>query len=297
MSLEELRSLPSATLCATLECAGNGRIFLVPQLKGAQWQLGAVSTAEWTGVPLATLLDRAKLHPDARELIFEGADHGIPREEPIPPGEIPYARSLALEDAGNVLIAYAMNGSPLSRDHGCPLRAIVPGHYGMASVKWLSRISAVTEPFRGYFQTSDYAYWDEVEGNAVRVPLGRMPLKSSIARPRTRESVIAGRTCRIFGAAWGGDAPIARVEVSTGNGATWSTASMLDDHRPFVWRRWEFPWQVPDAPGFGVLQSRAIDVNGNCQPLDHDKHFGSYAIHHTVPIEVSIVGNSAAQEG
>jgi len=288
LDYRELLSLPSVTRAATLECAGNGRIFLIPQRRGAQWQLGAVSTAEWTGVLLSVLLDRAGFSPEACEIVFEGADAGTPKEEPIPPGLTQYSRSIAAAKAGDVLVAYAMNGEEISTDHGFPVRAIVPGHYGMASVKWLTHIRAVTQPFAGYWQTSDYAFWDEEDGNPVRRPLGEMALKSSIARPRTREFIPAGSTYSVFGAAWGGSAPIDRVEVSTDDGATWEPARLLDEARAFVWRRWEFEWKVPEAKGVYLLKSRATDVSGNIQPSEHDIRFGSYVIHHTFPIEVVV---------
>jgi DMSO/TMAO reductase YedYZ molybdopterin-dependent catalytic subunit len=149
LSYEELRSMRSETRVATLECAGNSRVFLVPQVQGAQWELGAVSNAEWTGVPLRALLERAGLAEDACEIVLEGADRGRPKEEPLPPGPISYAWSLPRAKAiqPEVLIAYQMNGRDLPRDHGFPVRAIVPGHYGMASVKWLTRIQAVRELF------------------------------------------------------------------------------------------------------------------------------------------------------
>jgi DMSO/TMAO reductase YedYZ molybdopterin-dependent catalytic subunit len=152
--------MPSQTHVATLECAGNGRVFLIPQVSGAQWELGAVGTARWTGVPLRDLLERAGLEAEACEVILEGADRGTPKEEPIPPGPVSYARSLPLVKAlaPEVLIAYRMNGDDLPLDHGYPVRAVVPGHYGMASVKWLTHIQAVRMPFQGYWQTADYGY-------------------------------------------------------------------------------------------------------------------------------------------
>jgi DMSO/TMAO reductase YedYZ molybdopterin-dependent catalytic subunit len=138
----DIRALPSRSSIATLECAGDGRVFLVPPAPGAQWELGAVGNAEWTGVPLAALLDRAGLADEACELVLEGADRGEPKEEPKPPGAISYARSIPRKRVlePDVLIAYLMNGQELTLDHGYPLRAIVPGHYGMASVKWLTTI-------------------------------------------------------------------------------------------------------------------------------------------------------------
>ena len=145
LSYNELRDMPSETRVATLECAGNSRVFLIPQAEGAQWELGAVGNAEWTGVPLGALLERAGIEEHACEVVFEGADRGTPKELPIPPGPISYARSLPRDKAmqQEVLIAYQMNGHDLPQDHGYPVRAIVPGHYGMASVKWLTRIYTV----------------------------------------------------------------------------------------------------------------------------------------------------------
>src|SRR5919197_249832 len=182
LTFQQLREMPSETRVATLECAGNGRVFLVPQVAGAQWELGAVGNAEWTGVPLAALLERAGLEEDACEIVLEGADRGTPAEPPIPPEPISYARSLPRAKAiqREVLIAYEMNGRELPLHHGYPVRAVVPGHYGMASVKWLTHVEAVREPFRGYWQTSDYGYWDYVDDKPVRRALGEIQLKSEI---------------------------------------------------------------------------------------------------------------------
>ncbi len=137
MSYKQLRDMRSEKRVAVLECAGNSRIFLVPQVEGAQWELGAVGNAEWTGVPLRALLERAGMEEDVCDVVLEGADQGTPKEKPIPPGTISYARSLPRSKAiqREVLIAYQMNGRDLPQDHGYPVRAIVPGHYGMASVK------------------------------------------------------------------------------------------------------------------------------------------------------------------
>ena len=289
ISYEELLAMPSVTKPATLECAGNGRIFLVPQVKGAQWQLGAVSTAEWTGVSLEALLERAGIHPEACEVLFEAADSGTPKEEPIPPGNTQYARSVAIGKLKDVVIAYAMNGEEIPIDHGFPLRVIVPGHYGMASVKWLTHIRVLTEPFKGYWQTSDYGYWSYDENNnPMRLALGQMAVKSAIARPRTREFIPAGSAYRVFGAAWGSDTHIETVELSTDDGTTWQPVRFLDEPQFGAWRRWEFNWQVPQEKGTYLLKSRATDTAGNTQPEHHDKRFGTYVIHHTFPIEVVV---------
>jgi DMSO/TMAO reductase YedYZ molybdopterin-dependent catalytic subunit len=288
VAYEELRAMPSETRTATLECAGNGRVFLVPPVEGVQWQSGAVGTAEWTGVPLSALLQRAGLDEQASEIVFEGADKGVPKEKPVPPGEIIYARSIPLSKASDVLIAYAMNGEDLSPDHGYPLRALVSGHYGMASVKWLSAIHVTARPFQGYFQTTDYAWWKENgNSNPERVPLGEMSLKSQIARPRIDESIAANSHYRVVGAAWSAS-QIDSVEFSDDDGKTWHEAQLLDPVHPGVWRRWQFNWQVPSNPGTRTLRSRARDSEGNLQPDQHDKRFGTYVIHHVLPVGVTI---------
>jgi len=288
LSYDELRDLPAVTRTATLECAGNGRNYLVPQVKGLQWQLGAVSTAEWTGVPLATLLHRARLTADACEIVLQGADQGTPKDEPLPPGKIHYARSFPLTKAKDVVLAYAMNGQELGIDHGYPVRAVVPGYYGMASVKWLTHIHIMETPFQGYFQTSDYAYWDLEAGNPVRRPLREMLVKSAIGRPATREVIKAGSEYRVSGAAWSGNATVSKVEVSTDGGHEWKPACLTDEEQPFVWRRWEFKWLVPFKKGRYILMSRATDNDGNVQPDQHDRNFGPYAIHHTLPVEIEV---------
>jgi DMSO/TMAO reductase YedYZ molybdopterin-dependent catalytic subunit len=290
VTYDELKRLPAVTIIATLECAGNSRIFLVPQRSGAQWELGAVGNAEWTGVPLATLLRRAGLAGDAREVILEGADRGEPTEKPAPPGSsTSYCRSISLDKAlDDVLIAYAMNGEDLPQDHGYPLRAIVPGHFGMASVKWLTHIRVLDQQFQGYWQTVDYGYWGEVDGIPVRLPLSEMKLKSEIARPRTLEVVPRGQLYQVYGAAWSGTSDVVAVDVSTDGGGTWAPATLLDPPRRSAWRRWSYDWTTPNRPGRTTLMSRATDATGASQPAAFDEHYFSYAIHHTLPIEVDV---------
>jgi len=290
LSYNELRDMQSETRIATLECAGNGRVFLVPQVRGAQWELGAVGNAEWTGVPLRILLERAGLEDDACEVVLEGADRGIPTEEPKPPGPVSYARSVPRAKAvqPEILIAYQMNGRDLSCDHGYPVRAIVPGHYGMASVKWLTRIQAVREPFQGYWQTSDYGYWDFIDGKPVRRPLAEMKVKSAIARPSVYETVLPDRMYIVFGAAWAGETDATEIAVSTDGGRSWAEAQFLDPARRHAWRRWKFDWLTPKRPGQYALLARAKDANGTVQPDEHDWNNGSYVITHLLPIEVMV---------
>jgi DMSO/TMAO reductase YedYZ molybdopterin-dependent catalytic subunit len=295
LSYQQLRDMPFETRVATLECAGNSRVFLVPQVAGAQWELGAVGNAEWTGVPLGALLERAGLEDSVCEILLEGADRGTPVEPPVPPGPISYARSLPRKKAmqREVLIAYQMNGRDLPIDHGYPVRAVVPGHYGMASVKWLTHIHAVREPFHGYWQTSDYAYWGELNGRPVRHALGEIKLKSEIARPRVYETLVPNQTYTVFGAAWAGETEVTGIAVSTDGGQTWTEAEFLDPIQRYAWRRWKFGWFTPKEPGRYTLLARAKSANGSLQPDKHDRNYGTYVINYPLPIEV-FVDNSAS---
>ncbi len=289
LSYDELRQMETRTLTATLECAGNSRVFLVPQAEGAQWGLGAVGNAEWTGVPLAAVLDRAGLEAGAVEVILEGADRGRIKEPPRPAGEIHYARSVprakALKD---VLLAFKMNGAELPAAHGFPVRAIVPGWYGVASVKWLTRIIASEQPFTGYFQSIDYTVWERRGGRPVLVPITELLVKSEIARPEMAEVVPADADYRVHGAAWTGDAEITKVEISHDRGATWHAARLLGQPLTHAWRLWEFHWHTPAQPGPQTLLARATDSRGRQQPTDRDADRGSYLITHCLPIEVEV---------
>src|SRR5947207_12692967 len=227
VTMDDLRQMPAQTVTATLECAGNSRVFLVPKVKGVQWELGAVGNAEWTGVRLRDLLQRAEMAKEAREIILEGADNGTIAEPPRPAGKINYARSVPVEKAmDDVLLAHSMNGQPLTAAHGFPLRAIVPGWYGMASIKWLRRIIVASEPFNGYYQSIDYAYWQRRENGPVLVPLTDMQVKAEIARPANNEIIHANSKYHVKGAAWTGDAVVRRVEISCDGGKSWSEATL-----------------------------------------------------------------------
>jgi DMSO/TMAO reductase YedYZ molybdopterin-dependent catalytic subunit len=294
LDYQEIRDLPSETRVATVECAGNSRVFLVPQVPGAQWSLGAVGNAEWTGVPLRALLELAGVEERACEIVLEGADHGMAKEPPAPPDPISYARSLSKEKAlaPEVLIAYQMNGCDLAFDHGYPVRALVPGHYGMASVKWLTHIEAVSVPFQGYWQTSDYGYWDHLCGKPVRRPLREMKVKSEIGRPGLHDTIAPNLSYTVSGAAWSGEGDIVKIEVSTDGGHTWEEGQFLDAVQANAWRRWTYHWLTPEKPGRYTLLARASDSNGNIQPATHDPNYGPYVINHPLQIEVFVDGLS-----
>src|SRR5687767_608809 len=212
ISLEEIRRLAPTTLRVTMECAGNGRGQLSPRYPSVPWLEEGVSTADWTGVPLAALLQQGSLSPLAKEIVFHGADRGFDAGV-----EHHFARSLAVAQAmrDEVLVAYAMNGAPLPPQHGAPLRLVVPRWYGMASVKWLRAVEAIDHPFDGLQQASGY-HFRSAPGEKGE-PCSLMRVNSLMIPPGipdfyTRKRTAAAGTIEIAGRAWSGAGRIDRVE-------------------------------------------------------------------------------------
>lgn len=289
LGLADLQKMGTRKIEATMECAGNSRIFLKPKVKGVQWELGAVGNAKWTGVPLKVLLERAGLSPGTCEIILEGADTGSPSDTPKPAGEISYARSLPVAKAlDDVILAWAMNDEPLPLSHGFPLRAVVPGWYGMAAVKWLRKISATEERFDGFYQTVDYAYWSKGKNGPVLVPLSRMQVKAEISQPAEGETLAANKKYTVRGAAWTGAKAITKVEVSANGGRSWQAAELTGEATSNAWRLWKFPWTTPRRAAFVTLIARATDSDGETQPDRHDANRGNYMINHCLPVEVQV---------
>jgi DMSO/TMAO reductase YedYZ molybdopterin-dependent catalytic subunit len=264
LSLRDLTNMPSQTRVVTLECAGNGRSHLDPRISGDQWNFGAVSTAEWTGVPLVEVLDRAGVRPGALEVLFRGIDSGTVDGLSKP---IRFERSLCLGDArgAEVLLAYAMNGEPLPVQHGYPLRVIVPGWYAVASVKWLVGIEVTAEPFHGHYQTGTYFYEWQRDGRVVREPVTLQRVRSLITEPEA-DAEIERAEVLIRGVAWSGAAPIARVDVSV-NGGPWLETRMVGEGKRHSWQWWEFLVRV-DEPGSVEIQARATDMASRTQPAE-----------------------------
>lgn len=288
INFDELTRLESRQIPATLECAGNGRSFLDPKVKGVQWNIGGVSNAAWTGVPLSTLLDRGGIKSTATEIIFEGADCGALEDPKAPRGEINFARSIPIEKAADVLLAYQMNSDDLPAENGFPVRAIVPGWYAVASVKWLQRIVATDKPFNGYYQTLDYAFWKREGDQARLTALSEIAIKAVITSPAQGETVSSKSNVRVRGAAWTGAGEITKVQVSVDNGANWEDAKLVGESKPNAWRLWEFDWTTPAKTGKATLIARATDSAGQTQPLSRDPDRGTYMINHLLPIEVEV---------
>ena len=264
-TLADVKARPAQTMAVTLECAGNGRALIEPRPVNQPWLQGAVGTAEWTGTPLAPLLQEAGVAGEAKEIVFSGLDRGIQGEV-----EHAYERSLPVAEAlrDEILLAYEINGQPLPPQHGFPLRLIVPGWYGMTHVKWLRSITAVAEPFTGWQQEVAYHVRESEEDQGE--PVTRIKPRSLMVPPgipeflsRTRH--LAPGPCDVEGRAWSGLAPIARVEFSDDGGETWAETTLGEPVGKFAWRRWTYAWEA--APGERMLCCRATDESGKVQPL------------------------------
>ena len=287
LGLDELRALPAHEVVATMECAGNGRARLDPRPVSQPWLLEAVGTGRWRGVRLRDVLESAGVDDRAVEVLFTGLDRGVENGE-----EQLFQRSLTRADAlrADVLLAYELNGVPLPPQHGRPLRLLVPGWYGMTNVKWLSRITLLDAPFTGYQQARGYRVrqTEDEDGD----PLSWIFPRSLMVPPgipdfMSRERTLRAGKATIEGRAWSGHAPIASVEVTSDDGASWHTATVEGDTLGrWAWRRWTFDWDA--SPGRHTLACRASDDAGNTQPFEQHWNLGGYANNQVQRVVVTV---------
>jgi DMSO/TMAO reductase YedYZ molybdopterin-dependent catalytic subunit len=269
LTLDDLRALPAVERVVTLECAGNGRLDMRPLPAGEPWGNYAVSTARWTGTPLHAVLDRAGPTAAGVDVRFDGADHGPYLLKPVlaesDPNDLSFVRALPLayaaDPAAEILIAYEMNGEPLNPDHGAPFRLITPRWFAVASVKWLKRITVLTEPYTGEFQTGHYMYqWPD----RPEEPVSFMRVRARITDPPPA-AVLSPGVHTVRGKAWSGTGPVTRVEVSFTGEGDWQPADLRPPTDPYQWQDWSFDWTATEV-GRHSVRARATDAAGNVQP-------------------------------
>jgi len=265
-TLSDLGKLQSHSVVNTLECAGNGRSLHRPQVPGIQWGKGAVSTAKFSGPRLRDVLQQAGVKTGGKHVMFRGLDE-VPGKVP------PFIRSIPIEKAldSETLIATQMNDEPLTKHHGFPARAMVPGWVGAASCKWLTEIKVLDSEFVGNFMSPGYRFPNQPvkPGDAVK------PEDTHVVTGLNVKSVIAGLfdgatlkhgKLTVQGAAWAGEADIVKVEVSTDGGSSWNAAALGRERSHYAWRLWSFSWNA--KRGDHVIQSRATDSQGRAQPAE-----------------------------
>jgi DMSO/TMAO reductase YedYZ molybdopterin-dependent catalytic subunit len=270
LTIDDIRGLPKNDQLMTLECSGNG---------ASKGFMNAIYNSKWTGTPLIPLLEKCGMREDAKEIVFIGVDRkeetlreGTDRELKI---EVPFGRSMSIEDvrAKQPLLAYLRNGEPLELRNGAPLRLIVPGWYGIANVKWLTRIEVRNTRYMGRYMARDYVtVRGEKRGDEVvfvETSVNRMNLKSMVARVTRRETAGGVVPTKAYGAVWSDGTDIAKVEVKVDDG-DWKPAKLDTEPRgKFCWTF--FSIDLGNLkPGQHTVVSRAIDVNGRVQPSEED---------------------------
>jgi DMSO/TMAO reductase YedYZ molybdopterin-dependent catalytic subunit len=261
LSLAEIKARKRKTITATLECGGNGN---------GPGFMGAIGNIRWTGTPLKELIEESGPLKRGVEVVFFGSDEKIEniRQKDYPQN---FARSLHITDAlrDDILLCYEFNGEPLTREHGSPLRLVVPGWFGISWVKWLSRIEVLDRRYMSKYMAQEYVTLrgEERAGKPIwrLTSVGPMDVKSIIARAVK----LKDGTIRLTGAAWGDGSAIKSVEIKIDD-LPWISAKIDRSPRDkYTWRFFTFDWKNP-APGEHTVVSRAIDEEGRVQPSAED---------------------------
>lgn len=259
LTYDDLLAMPAVSVIRYVECAGNGRSFFEAahgkKAQGTQWKLGAVGVAEWTGVPLRELLERAGVKKTARDVMPEGLDDLKVRR--------PMSLDKALEE--DTLVVYAMNGQPLPPDHGYPARVLTPGWIGIANIKWVGRIQVSEEALFSQWNTDTYVMIgpDYKPSAPAKGPiLSLQSVKSALELP-WGGGITSGRRL-LRGRAWSPNGKIDRVEYSFDQGKSWQRARLREPNVSRAWVRWDAEWDA--RPGQHLIRVRATDETGNAQP-------------------------------
>jgi sulfite oxidase len=287
LTLKDLEKMAAHSVINTLECAGNGRGFQQPHAPGIQWQRGAVGTARFNGPGLRDVLQRAGLKPSGKHVMFHGLDE-VPGKVP------PFIRSIPIEKAldNDTLIATRMNGVALTKHHGFPARALVPGWVGAASCKWLSEIKVLEKEFDGNFMKPGYRLPNHPlkPGDPFNVDdshaITTLSVKSVISAP-VDSSTVRSRVLQVRGAAWAGEAEIIKVEISTDAGATWEPAQLGREWAKYTWRLWSYLWKAPKAGEYTIM-SRATDSQGRVQPATAEWNPSGYLYNAVDQVKVHV---------
>ena len=259
LTYDDLLAMPAGSFIRYVECAGNGRSFFETahgkKAQGTQWKLGAIGVAEWTGVPLRELLERAGVKKTARDVMPEGLDDLKVRR--------PMSLDKAMEE--DTLVVYAMNGQPLLADHGFPARLLTPGWIGVANIKWVGRVQVSEEPLFSQWNTETYVLIGpdyKPSGQSKGPILSLQSVKSALELPWNGE-INAGRRL-LRGRAWSPQGKIERVEYSLDQGKSWQRAMLREPNIAKAWVRWDADWDA--RPGKQLIRVRATDERGNTQP-------------------------------
>jgi len=310
LTLQDLQELPGRTVRMVLECSTNDTQFFDaqsaeqfiavmreqdPSYTGKRWQGGFVSAGEFTGVPLAIVLERAGLSPHAISVRIAGRDcgspdpvmHGLPPlDSRIPPFD--YDKGLPLEKAldPDTILAWAQNGEYLDHLHGAPVRLIVPGWPGNWSVKWVQGIEVLNCPATCWYQT-EYYYYSQSPDDPRRETITTLPVKSILTFPRDNDATLPRGKHILRGLAWSGGGRITQVEVSLDDGRTWHTTLLAEPRERWLWTRWALPWKFDEPEMYSIL-CRATDETGARQSREGRWNHLRLNFSGIVPVQVTI---------
>lgn len=270
VSMDDLKKFEKVFYTAVIQCSGNSRSLFEPRVAGGQWKNGAMGNVTWTGARLKDVLNKAGVKAGTVDISFDGLDR-----PPLP--TVPdFVKSLHIDKAmeDDVIIAYEMNGKPLTMLNGFPARLIVPGWYATYWVKSLSNITVLSKPFEGFWVKSAYRIPDNdcgcVPGGAspkATIPINKMTTRSLIVDPAEDAELTLNKPVEITGIAFSGGYGIQDVIVSVDGGRSWEEARLGENKGKYSWRQWSYPWR-PTRPGKYALMARATDMIGGSQPFE-----------------------------
>ena len=259
LTFDDILSMPKVEMANTLECSGNSRSLLKKKASGTPWTVGGVGNAVWGGIWLKDILNRAGLQSKAKHVCFEGFD--IPKGK----AQIKFIRSIPIEKAiASTILVYEMNGEPLPLKHGFPLRALALGWTGANCVKWLSKITLISAPVKGFFMDKVYRIFQKGEDASSGEVVTGISIKSIVTQPVQDERLLRG-VIPIRGVAYAGENSVKHVEISVDNGQSWNPAKLIGLEVPYAWRHWEYLWETNESGAVSIM-SRAISENGEQQP-------------------------------
>ena len=291
LSMDDLKKLEKISYTAVIQCSGNGRSFFEPRIPGGQWDNGAMGNVTWTGARLKDILNMAGIKAGSVDVSFNGLDSA-----PLP--TVPdYVKSLSVDKAveDDVIVAYEMNGAPLTMLNGFPARLIVPGWYATYWMKALADIKVLSQPFEDFWMKPAYRIPDNAcgcvePGTAPRktVPITRMTTRSVIVTPTQGSGLKAKKPVEVMGVAFSGGYGIRDVVVSVDNGKTWNTAGLGRDLGKYSWVQWSYTWQ-PATPGKYTIMAKATNSIGESQPFESLWNPSGYLWNKIEKIEVNVL--------
>lgn len=269
LTVADLKSMFKGTsTVAMIECAGAGRTAFSPVPRGTPWPAtGGMSCPKWNGVRLGDVLKAAGIRSDGAHVSFTGADFGALPTIPKVARSVPLWK--ALEE--HSMIVYGMNDGPLPVVHGAPIRVMIPGWAGSASVKWLASIEVLSAPLKGPYMDSSYRMPRHPVAPGSKMPTDAVstegwPIKSMITNPAPNASFKMGKPVLVAGHAWVAEADIERVELSFDEGRSWQNAQLNAKAAKYAWQTFSYAY-TPRGPGYMTVLARATDSKGNTQPI------------------------------